>query len=129
MAGNFSNIMDSKYSLVARLSIICCLIIIAGTSAGEHCGLHFVSFAAILIDAAIFLAWLIWVIIVNLKKIPVRPMNPEPRNFINIVSFMLFVYWILTGFFDAICGPWIVIPTIVIYIATIIITFTMKARR
>lgn len=128
-----TNVTRNVWTQIARLTIICGLIVATGTAItcnqGDHCGLAFVSVAAISTVAIVFIAWLVWIIYVIWAKHHLTPMHPYGYKTLDTIDFFLFAYWIIASIFKIAIGAWVTPIVALIWIASIYIALKYKTAK
>lgn len=128
-----TNVTRNVWTQIARLTIICGLIVATGTAItcnqGDHCGLAFVSVAAISAVAIVFIAWLVWFIYVIWAKRHLTPMHPYGYKTLDTIDFFLFAYWIIASIFKIVIGAWVTPIVALIWIASIYIALKYKTAK
>lgn len=128
-----TNVTRNIWTQIARLTIICGLIVATGTAItsnqGDHCGLAFVSVAAISAVAIVFIACLVWFIYVIWAKRHLTPMHPKEYKMLDTIDFCLFAYWIIASIFKIAIGAWVVPIVALIWIASIYIALKYKTAK
>lgn len=125
-----TNITRNVWTQMAQLTIICGLIVATGTAItcnqGDHCSLAFVSVAAIIAVAIVFIAWLGWFIYVVWAKRYLTPMALHGYKILDSIDFCLFTYWIIASIFKVVIGAWVVPIVALIWIASIAIAIKYR---
>lgn len=128
-----TNVNRNVWTQIARLTIICGLIVATGTAItcnqGDYCGLAFVSVAAILAVAIVFIAWLVWFIYVIWAKRHLTSMHPYGYKTLDTIDFFLFAYWIIASIFKIVIGAWVTPIVALIWIASIYIALKYKTAK
>ena len=128
-----TNVTRNVWTQMTQITIICGLIVAAGTAItcnqGEHCGLAFVSVAAILAVAIVFIAWLVWFIYVIWAKRYLTPMALHGFKILDSIDFFLFTYWIIASIFKVAIGAWIAPIVALIWIASISIAIKYRESK
>ena len=128
-----TNVTRNVWTQMAQITIICGLIVATGTAItcnqGDHCGLAFVSMAAILAVAIIFVAWLVWFIYVTWAKSHLAPMALHGYKILDTIDFCLFAYWIIASIFKVAIGAWVVPIVTIIWIASIAIAIKYRESK
>lgn len=112
---------------MAQITVICGLIAATATAItsnqGDHCGLAFVSVAAIFVVAIVFIVWLAWFSYVIWSKRHLVPMHPK---MLDTIDFCLFAYWIIASIFKIAIGAWVVPVVALIWMASIYIALKYR---
>lgn len=128
-----TNVTRNVWTQMAQITIICGLIVATGTAItcnqGDHCGLAFVSVAAILAVAIVFIAWLGWFAYVIWTKRHLTPMAPHGYKILDSIDFSLFTYWIIASIFKVAIGAWVAPIMALIWIASIAITIKYRESK
>lgn len=114
---------------MAQITLLCGLLVLLATNkSGDHCGLYFVGFAALLGIAVVFITWLIWFIYVIWAKRHLLPMNPKGYKILDTIDFVLFVYWILCWFFPVLIQTWCISILEVVWLASAIVAYKFRDK-
>lgn len=104
-----TNLMNNAVTRMAVITVFCCLITYRIAGVGEHCGLAFVGFGALLLDAIVFIGWIMMAtyVIWSRKKLP--PMNPKAGRLLDLIGLVAFLSWMAISAIPAlIVGAWII---------------------
>ena len=125
-----TNVNRNVWTQIARITIICELIAATATAItcnqGDHCGLAFVTVAAIFVVAIVFIVWLAWFSYVIWAKRHLTPMHPKGYKMLDSIDFCLFAYWIIASIFKTAIGAWVVPVVALIWMTSIYIAFKYK---
>lgn len=115
---------------MAQTTVICGLIAATATAItcnqGDHCGLAFVTVAAIFVVAIVFIVWLVWFTYVIWAKRHLTPMHPKGYKMPDTIDLCLFAYWIIASIFKIAIGTWIVPIVALIWMASIYIALKYR---
>lgn len=104
-----TNLMNNAVTRMAVITVFCCLITYRVAGVGEHCGLEFVGFAALLLDAIVFIGWIMMATYVIWSRRKLPPMNPKAGRLLDLIGLVTFVYWLaISGIPALIVGAWII---------------------
>lgn len=104
-----TNLMNNAVTRMAIITVFCCLITYRIAGVGEHCGLAFVGFAALLLDAIVFIGWIMMATYVIWSRRKLPPMNPNAGRLLDLIGLVTFVYWLaISGIPALIVGAWII---------------------
>lgn len=125
-----TNVNRNVWTQIAQLTVICGLIAATATAItsnqGDHCGLAFVTVAAIFVVAIVFIVWLAWFSYVIWAKRHLTPMHPKGYKMLDTIEFCLFAYWIIASIFKIAIGAWVVPIVALIWMASIYIALKYR---
>lgn len=120
-----TNVFRTAVTQMSQISILCGLItatvIWVDCLSAEHCGLAFVSFAAIVATAVVFVFWLVWLLYVLCGEVRQTPMGPSGYALLEMIDCCLFTYWIGASLFHPIATLWAVPVLAVVWIIAFVI--------
>lgn len=122
-----TNVLRNVWTQMAQITLICGLLVLYATNnSGEHCGLYFVGFAAMVGIAVVFVVWLFWFLYVVWSKRHLAPMALKGYKILDSIDFILFCYWILCWFFPVLIQPWCISIIEAVWIASAVIAYKFR---
>ncbi len=125
-----TNVIRNIWTQIARITVICGLLVATAAAItcnqGDHCGLAFVSVAAIFVVAVVFIAWSAWFTYVVWVRRHLSPMLPKGYKMLDSINFCLFSYWIVASIFKIAIGAWVIPIVTLIWMASIYIALKYK---
>lgn len=122
-----TNLMSSAVTKLVMITVFCCLLTYnATTLAGDSRVFESLGLAVLLVDAVVFVGWLIMALYVIWAGKTLPAMNPKAAQILDRIEFGLFLYWIVVWFWIKAIAVWVIPVLWLAWIASVVVAIKVK---